>query len=99
MSTTAYPHPEFHKARKVHLEEQHSYVNSYLASSMIGLNGHMFNRITGIVYVYCGEKRYPVSDSDKKINIGLQLKHFKQVISIDFETRLKSILIAAISNV
>lgn len=54
-------------------------MNSYTASSVIGLNGHMFNRITGIVFVYFGEKRYPISDSDKKINIGLQLKHFKQV--------------------
>lgn len=54
-------------------------MNSYTASSAIGLNGHMFNRITGIVFVYFGEKRYPISDSDKKVNVGLQLKHFKQV--------------------
>lgn len=54
-------------------------MNSFTASAAIGMNAHLFNRITGVVFVYSGEKRYPISDSDKKVNIGLQLKHFKQV--------------------
>lgn len=81
--------PDFSRAKKFHHEEQQNFMNSFTASAAIGMNAHLFNRITGVVYVYNGEKRYPISDSDKKVNIGLQLKHFKQVfvfllLSIDF---------------
>lgn len=76
---TAHVLPDFSIARKLHQEELLGYVNSFTASAAIGMNAHMFNRITGVVVVYSGEKRYPVSDSDKKVYIGLQLKYFKQV--------------------
>lgn len=75
-----HPLPDFDRAKKIHQEEQHNYMNSFTASAAIGMNAHLFNRITGVVFVYSGEKRYPISDNDKKVNIGLQLKHFKQVI-------------------
>lgn len=79
MSTTAHPTPDFSKAKQSHQEELRGYMNSFTASSQIGMTPHMFNRITGVVFVYAGPKRYPVSDADKKINIGLQLKQLKQV--------------------
>lgn len=72
--------PDFARAKIVHLEEQQTYMNSYNASAAVGMNAHLFNRITGVVFVYSGEKRYPISDNDKKVNIGLQLKHLKQVL-------------------
>lgn len=80
VSSIAYPLPDFSRAKKIHQDEQHNYMNSFNASAAIGMNAHLFNRITGVVFVYSGEKRYPISDSDKKVNIGLQLKHFKQVL-------------------
>lgn len=46
---------------------------------MIGISVKAFNRITGVVLVVYGTKRFPISDSDKKVNIGLQLKYPKQV--------------------
>lgn len=70
--------PDFNIAKKLHQDELLGYVNSFTASAAIGMNAYMFNRITGVVFVCYGEKRYPISDSDKKVNIGLQLKHFKQ---------------------
>lgn len=80
MSAIVYQLPDFSRAKKIHLEEQQNYMNSFNASAAIGMNAHLFNRITGVVFVYSGEKRYPISDADKKVNIGLQLKHFKQVL-------------------
>lgn len=80
VSAIAHQLPDFSRAKKVHQEEQQNYMNSFTASSAIGMNTHLFNRVTGVVFVYSGEKRYPISDSDKKTNIGLQLKHFKQVL-------------------
>lgn len=81
VSAIATEMPDFDRAKKIHQEEQQNYMNSFTASSAVGMNAHLFNRITGVVFVYSGEKRYPISDSDKKVNIGLQLKHFKQVNS------------------
>lgn len=72
--------PDFGRAIKIHLEEQQNYMNSFNASAAVGMSSHLFNRITGVVFVYSGAKRYPISDSDKKVNIGLQLKHLKQVL-------------------
>lgn len=80
MSTTAHPVPDFSKARQLYQEELRGYMNAFTASSQIGMTTHMFNRITGVVFVYAGQKRYPISDADKKFNIGLQLKHLKQVL-------------------
>lgn len=71
--------PDFSEAKQLHQNELLGYMNSFTASSAAGVSQHMFNRITGVVLVYVGEKRYPVSDNDKKVNIGLQLKHMKQV--------------------
>lgn len=79
MLTIAHQLPDFSRAKKAQQEEQQSYMNSYTASAAIGMSSHLFNRITGVVYVYYGQKRYPISDNDKKVNIGLQLKHLKQV--------------------
>lgn len=76
----AHPAPDFTKVKRLHYEETQGYVNSFVASSKIGVTQHLFNRITGIVFVYNGQKRYPVSDFDKKVNVGLQLKHMKQVV-------------------
>lgn len=84
-TTMAHVTPDFSKAKKLHDEELDRYVYSYLASSQAGVSSHIFNRITGIVFIYFGERRYPVSDNDKKINIGLQFKHFKQVIFRHFD--------------
>lgn len=80
VSTTAHPSPDFSTARQSHQDELQGYVNSFTASSRVGVSHHLFNRITGIVFVYFGEKRYPVSDNDKKASIGLQLKHMKLVL-------------------
>lgn len=80
VSTLSHQLPDFSRAKKLHQEEQQNYMNSFNASAAVGMSAHLFNRITGVVFVYCGEKRYPISDADKKINIGLQLKHFKQVL-------------------
>lgn len=76
-----YPQPDFTRARQMHKAESQSYMNSYTASSTIGLSARLFNRITSCVLIVAGEKRFPVSDSDKKTNVGLNLKHLKQVCS------------------
>lgn len=34
----------------------------------------LFNRITGTLLIYTGEKRFPISDNANKLNVGLQLK-------------------------
>lgn len=74
-----YPQPDFTIARKMYKTESQSYMNSYTASTKIGLNSRLFNRITSCVLIVSGEKRFPISDSDKKTNVGLNLKHLKQV--------------------
>lgn len=74
--------PDFTAAKQLHQDEMRGYVNSFISSSQIGLTQHLFNRISGSVLIYLGEKRYPVSDNERKVNVGLQLKHFKQVILI-----------------
>lgn len=79
VSAVSHQQPDFGRVKKSHQDELHTYMTSYSASAAIGMNSHLFNRISGVVFVYTGEKRYPISDSDKKVNIGLQLKHFKQV--------------------
>lgn len=80
VSALAHQQPDFSRVMKAHQEELQNYMNSYTASAAVGISAHLFNRITGVVFVYSGEKRYPISDFDKKVNIGLQLKHFKQVL-------------------
>lgn len=80
VSALSHQQPDFGRVKKAHQEELQHYMNSYTASSAVGISSHLFNRITGVVFVYSGEKRYPISDFDKKVNVGLQLKHFKQVI-------------------
>lgn len=74
----AHPQPDFSSAKSKHREETLSYMNSFTASSTVGLSTKLFNRITSAVLVVVGEKRFPISESDKKINIGLNLKHLKQ---------------------
>lgn len=54
-------------------------MNSHVASSLASTSAHLFNKITGVCFVILGQKCFPVSDSAKKVNVGLQLKHFKQV--------------------
>ncbi|XP_031621171.1 5'-3' exoribonuclease 1 [Contarinia nasturtii] len=78
LTTTAHPVPDFTTAKQLYEHELHGYVNAWIAGSQSGVSSHLFNRITGIVFIYYGERRYPVSDNDKKINVGLQFKHFKQ---------------------
>lgn len=79
VQTVSYPQPDFTKAKRVYQHESLEYANSYTASATIGINYRVFNRITGVVLVVAGEKRFPISDNDKKVNIGLQLKYPKQV--------------------
>lgn len=69
-----HPQPEFGEARQIHYKEGQSYVNSYIAASSIGMACKLFNRITGTLLVYTGEKRFPISDTANKLNVGLQLK-------------------------
>lgn len=57
-------------------------MSPFTASSSIGMNVRLFNRITSVVLIVAGEKRFPISDNDKKTNVGLNLKHLKQVCNI-----------------
>lgn len=75
----AHPQPDFSHAIQVHYNDGQVYTNSYNASSTIGLNVKIFNRITGTILLVTGEKRFPLSDSANKTNVGLQLKFPKQV--------------------
>lgn len=74
-----YPQPDFQAAKLVHKKTASQFMNSHIASAMASVNAHLFNKITGQCFVVAGEKRFPVSDSAKKVFVGLQLKHFKQV--------------------
>lgn len=69
-----HPQPDFREARQIHYNEAQTYVNSYVAASSIGMAYKLFNRITGTMLVVTGEKRFPISDSANKLNVGLQLK-------------------------
>lgn len=73
-----HPQPDFYRAKQKHRNESQSFMNPFTASSKIGLNVRLFNRITSVVLIVSGEKRFPISDSDKKTNVGLNLKHLKQ---------------------
>lgn len=74
-----YPQPDFEAAKSIHKKSSSQYMNSHVASAMASVNAHLFNKVTGTCFIVAGEKRFPISDSAKKVYVGLQLKHFKQV--------------------
>lgn len=74
VSAVVHPQPDFREARQIHYNEGQTYVNSYTAASSIGMAYKLFNRITGTLLIYTGEKRFPISDNANKLNVGLQLK-------------------------
>lgn len=78
----AYTQPDFSVSREIYLSESEAYMNAYTASVHAGIGIRSFNRITGVVLIVSGQKRFPISDTDVKVNVGLNLKSFKQVISI-----------------
>lgn len=77
-----YPQPDFDAAKLAHRKSASQYMNSHVASAMASVSAHLFNKITGTCFIVAGEKRFPVSDSARKVWVGLQLKHFKQVQSM-----------------
>lgn len=74
-----YPQPDFEAAKLAHKRAASQYMNSHVASAMASVNAHLFNKVTGACFIVAGEKRFPVSDSARKVWVGLQLKQFKQV--------------------
>lgn len=78
LTALVHPQPDFEQARQLHRKSASEYMNSHVASAIASVNTHLFNKISGICFIVAGEKRFPISDSAKKVNIGLQLKHFKQ---------------------
>lgn len=80
--TLAHTQPDFSAAREIYFEESEAYMNAYTASAHAGIGIRSFNRITGVVLIVVGQKRFPISDNDVKINVGLNLKSFKQVTFI-----------------
>lgn len=70
----AHPQPDFREAKRVLREDNLAYMNSYHASSQIGINPRVFARITGTVLIVQGQKRFPLPDRASKSNIGLQLR-------------------------
>lgn len=78
LTAMVHPQPDFEAARQLHKRSAAEYMNSHVASAMASVNAHLFNKISGICFIVVGEKRFPISDTAKKVNVGLQLKHFKQ---------------------
>lgn len=84
------PQPDFSEARRLQYDEGDSYVNSYNAAASIAVDTRLFNRITGTFLIVTGEKRFPLSDSVPKTNIGLQLKSPKHNEQVSGYTRYKN---------
>lgn len=90
MSVFVRPQPDFLQARQIHDNEGQMYLNSYNAASCIGMQYKLFNRITGTMLIVTGEKRFPISDSANKTNVGLQFKFPKHNEELVDYTRHKS---------
>lgn len=74
-----YAEPDLEPARRLQQENSTNFLNSYTASSSIGMHSSVFSLVTGSLIVVKGEKRFPLPDNTPKANIGLQLKFPKKV--------------------
>ncbi|XP_037931182.1 5'-3' exoribonuclease 1-like [Teleopsis dalmanni] len=74
----SYKYPDFTEAIELHNGLKENYVNSYNASSIIGISPKCLGRITGTVLVVAGVRRNKNLENVPKLNIGLQLKFPKQ---------------------
>lgn len=81
MSIDFYSEPDLSAAKRLQEENATNFINSYSASSSIGMNASVFSLVTGSFIVVRGEKRFPLPDNTPKANIGLQLKFPKKVRS------------------
>lgn len=79
MSIEYYSEPNLESAKRLQEENSTNFINSYSASSSIGMHSNVFNLVTGSFIVVRGEKRFPLPDNTPKANIGLQLKFPKKV--------------------
>lgn len=76
VTLTVPPEPNFEKVIFENQKSQESYMNTYQASSQVGISDNVFNRITGSVLIIAGMKRQ-VAENQSKHNIGLQMKFTK----------------------
>lgn len=68
--------PNLNKMMDLNQKSKGAYMNSYNASSQVGISENVFNRITGSVLVIAGMKRQ-VAENQSRHNIGLQMKFTK----------------------
>lgn len=81
MKLTVYTQPDFDATIEVHNNVKNEYVNSYTASSAIGISNNLFSRITGSILVIAGARRSNLPENIHRSNIGLQLK-FNKTVSV-----------------
>lgn len=74
VSLTVLPEPNFMEAKQLQYEIQTQYMNSYDASSILGIQANCLARITGSIFLIEGVRRNNLPDNTPKLNIGLQLK-------------------------
>lgn len=74
-----YTEPNLEPAKRLQEENSTNFINSYSASSSIGMHASVFSLVTGSFIIVRGEKRFPLPDNTPKTNIGLQLKFPKKV--------------------
>lgn len=74
-----YTEPDLAPAKQLQEENSTNFINSYTASSSIGMHASVFSLVTGSFIIVRGEKRFPLPDNTPKANIGLQLKFPKKV--------------------
>ncbi|XP_037036647.1 5'-3' exoribonuclease 1 isoform X2 [Bradysia coprophila] len=73
-----YTEPDLEPVKRLQEENATNFINSYSASSSIGMHSSVFSLVTGSLIVVRGEKRFPLPDNTPKANIGLQLKFPKK---------------------
>ncbi|XP_055915539.1 5'-3' exoribonuclease 1 [Eupeodes corollae] len=78
VSMTVLPDPDLSEPKKLHSEEESHYFSSYDMVSLLGINTRVLMRLTGQLFLVMGEKIKNLSDSAKKVNIGLSMRFPKQ---------------------
>lgn len=79
VSIDFYSEPDLSPVKRMQEENATNFINSYTASSSIGMHVSAFSLVTGSFIIVRGEKRFPLPDNTPKANIGLQLKFPKKV--------------------
>ncbi|XP_055845347.1 5'-3' exoribonuclease 1 [Episyrphus balteatus] len=78
VSMTVLPDPDLSEPKQLQNGLESNYYNSYDVQSLLGINTRVLMRLTGQMLCVMGQKQKILSDSAKKINIGLHMKFPKQ---------------------